>query len=129
MLSSRAKNGSGPMVIALCCAAGFAGCASSVPRREARFTSGFGGDQGAASEVVFATTPDSVGDEFFRRDASLSIYEGQAQIATAQWPEPERTSLENPRYLYLRDRDGRYTYFVPDQPNLNRYWTGWGWGR
>ncbi|MCC6322573.1 MAG: hypothetical protein IT438_14185 [Phycisphaerales bacterium] len=130
----RAKGQKPGMVIALCGGVAIAcwlgGCAaSSVPRREAGSASRFGGDQGASAEVVFA--PVEVGDwgapEYGRRDAQLSVREDGPLLATSQWPEPERASLENPRYLYIRDRDGRYTYFVPDRAYSPRYWTGWGW--
>ena len=81
---------------------------------------GFGGDQAASAELVFAgpewtnSAADYGAPEYGRRDYMLSPISNQPILATAEWPEPERASLENPRYLYIRDRDGRYTYFVPD---------------
>ncbi|MFN7020425.1 MAG: hypothetical protein ACK4WH_03750 [Phycisphaerales bacterium] len=129
MVSQRMKIGRVSRVIALCGLALAGGCASSVPRIETASASRFGGDQGRWAEVVFPPPERGGGAEweFARRDRALSVRGDAPLLATTQWPEPGRASLENVRRVYIRDRDGSYTYFLPDRAPVRRYWSGWDW--
>jgi len=118
------------LVITLTISTMFGGCTTQVVRREAPSLQAFGGDQGGASEVIF-TTPElsaalesdptlASGDQS-RRDYTLNIRDEQPLLATAEWPQRARASLERPRYVHFRDRDGRLTFFVPDRRDTRHY--------
>lgn len=129
MLSRSVKIGPVSRVIALCGLGVAGGCATGVPRVESASATRFGGDQGRSAEVVFSPLDNGGGAEweFARRDWAMSVRGDAPLLATTQWPEPERASLENVRRVYIRDRDGSYTYFLPDRVPARRYWSGWEW--
>jgi hypothetical protein len=114
-----------------------AGCATQVPQREAMSGYGSRSESGQAGswesvlstpeviERLAATPPDSL-PEFARADYRLSESNPGPVLASGQWPEPDRTSLEYPRYLQIRDRDGRLTYFST-RPDYYRRYYGPGW--
>jgi hypothetical protein len=86
---------------------------------------GFGGDQGAAAEVVFLTPEverglntlgrERGGVEYGRRDALLGSRPDGPLLASAEWPEAARASLERPWYVYVRDDARRFTFFLPER--------------
>ncbi|MDZ4686825.1 MAG: hypothetical protein SH850_17265 [Planctomycetaceae bacterium] len=111
-------------ILKICCVLAAAaaltsgGCARQVAERSTVARSGTVElAQGGAWESVFGPLHDydpSALPEFGRNDYRLNASQPSALLATSQWPQPERDSLDNVRYLYLRDRDGRITYFGPD---------------
>jgi hypothetical protein len=54
-----------------------------------------------------------------RRDADINFAPSQPLLATAQWPEPDRTDLQWQRYLVLPRHADTVIYFVPGPR--------WGW--
>jgi hypothetical protein len=112
--------------------AGLAGCAGPVPRREAS-AAAYAGNQGSASETVFSTpevadalalSNEPVGPEYARRDSLLSADPRGPLLATAEWPEPARASLERPRYIRVRDDRDRFTFFLHERSHRDRVWWG-----
>lgn len=49
--------------------------------------------------------------EFARADGRLSIDTNSPILASDAWPQPYRADLDTPRYLYIRDRNGTFTFF------------------
>lgn len=131
-----ARLGACAAVLAL--AAGLSGCASGpVAQRERAVygLAGSGGDQGAWGELVFqspeiqsALGETCRGPEHARRDDDLAVRGAPVLLATNEWPVEPRTSLERPRYLNIRDRDGRFTFFTED-PRRDRTPHHWRSGR
>lgn len=99
------------------------GCSgpSAVARREAM--SGFGAGevaQGGSWEAVLpspevqqrlAYEDASLAPEFGRADARLNRRDDSARLATSQWPAAARADLGRVRSIFIRDREGRITYF------------------
>jgi hypothetical protein len=65
---------------------------------------------GNHSQVIFSTPEitaayagidDAQLPEFSRRDAQMAIASNEPLLATTQWPQPERTSIEQARYIRL----------------------------
>lgn len=125
--------------LAVCLAAAGAavsGCASGVPVRSAGVGDGGagGGGGGAAWEAVFlpaGTAAAQVGSEpasraeYSRLDGALSLREDGVLLATAQWPEPARPSVERVRRVF-QERDARTALFF--LPRRERARWGWEWG-
>ncbi len=91
------------------------GCASA-----ARSGSPAGGANSATRPAALFANPeivDSPFDDLARRDRGLALAMPEVTIASAEWPEPGRPSLENPRsiYLYSNFNFDRYLYFAPDR--------------
>ena len=92
------------------------------------------GNQGGAWEAVFAGAEVSrserlagadqaAGPEYARRDDSLSLRPEGPVLATAQWPTPERPSLDRPIWVFIpRSPD---TFVVYDQERRWRRWRSW----
>lgn len=116
-----------------------------IDRREARALYA-AGDQGGAWEAVLPTPEitaalegidPSMFAEFGRADDRLGAGTDGPLLATAQWPEPARATLERPRQILARDRDGRLTFFETERPHHGhshhqsprRGWYDWERGR
>lgn len=106
------------------------GCSTSgVPRYDER-ASVSGGDQAASWEAVFLTPAAEAivssgeagpADEYARNDGRLGVGEPGPLLATSQWPEPIRASIEHPRYVYIRDDARRMLFFVPDDHRFHHH--------
>jgi hypothetical protein len=48
-----------------------------------------------------------------RRDAAMSYRTDEPLLASGQWPEPSRPSLDRPRYIELPKRPETLLYFRP----------------
>lgn len=115
-----------------------AGCQARVAQRVREPE---GGRQGGAWEAVVASAfvnqrlagqdPRSA-PEFARADARLSTADGPI-LATREWPEPARASLDRPRRIYLPTRAENLLYFEQERgvrsstsgPNTRDY--RWWW--
>ncbi len=49
--------------------------------------------------------------EFARADGRLSIESSGPLLASDAWPQPYRADLDSRRQLYIRDRNGTFTFF------------------
>lgn len=107
---------------ALLAAGALVGCAATVPRGALPV----GGALGTASEAVFVrpelagAIASAEGAEFGRRDAALSVREAQPLLATAQWPEEERASLERRRYITVSTSASTFLFFLPPTRDVRR---------
>ncbi|MBX9737937.1 MAG: hypothetical protein K2X32_13530 [Phycisphaerales bacterium] len=60
--------------------------------------------------------------EYARNDARTSPSGSGVQLATSQWPTPERPSLERQRRIYVGSQN-TFLIFLPEQPlHGRRYW-------
>jgi len=107
---------------------GLVGCASTVPRGALPV----GGTLGTASEAVFVrpelagAIASADGAEFGRRDGALSVREAQPLLATAQWPEEPRASLDRRRYITVSTSPTTFLFFLPERRDVRRdYYRGW----
>lgn len=50
-----------------------------------------------------------------RRDGEVGVRYQEPLLASNQWPEPERASLERPRYISLPNRPDTLLYFRPER--------------
>lgn len=144
--ASTPRSRPGVVVVLLVGAAFLSACATQVPRREALAGYGRAAErgQGASWESVMATpeVAEGLGDtdpseraEFARADGRLSIESNGPILASGAWPQPYRADLDTPRYLYIRDRNGTFTFFGvrPRYGDLHdgyrrdyrRGWDGW----
>lgn len=58
-----------------------------------------------------------------RNDADVSFRPNTPQLASAQWPEPDRPSLADRRYLSLPDRPNLLLYYDNTRGDWYRYHT------
>lgn len=107
-------------------AAALAGCASSNVGRAGPPPAP---PAGARWETVFLTPEPALAlsqyDEttlpgYDRLDPYVNFAPPQAQVATSQWPQPDRPTLERGRYITLPHHANTIIFFVP----ANRPW-GW----
>ena len=77
-------------------------------------------ERASANATLFSTQPVATAmadvnpyrlPEYGRRDQALSVSVPRALTAADQWPEPEGTSILDPRYIYLHSF-GRDTYLL-----------------
>ncbi len=111
----------------------FSGCAASeVTRRPAPATDRPAAVQGRAWEAVLFTPAvtaaidrhriDPANEAWAsRNDARLSYQPQAPQLASAQWPEPDRPALSDRRYLFLPDRPDLLLYYDQERGDWRRY--------
>lgn len=57
-----------------------------------------------------------------RRDASIQPRVDQPVLATAEWPEAPRDTLDSYRYIYLQRQPHNVLYFRPPHREHRRWW-------
>jgi hypothetical protein len=63
-----------------------------------------------------------------RRDYALSPTQQLPQLATSQWPEPDRVSIERFRRVHLDEDENTLLFFLPRYPFYRQYrWRAWNW--
>jgi hypothetical protein len=143
MAHRRSPKISSALAAILTAAGAVGGCASDIPRRAAPAAAGDpaqvegragveAGAQGGAWEAVFlpaATTANlertsrSAAPELARLDDELPVGRGHALLATAQWPEPLRPTLERTRRISFPRDASTQLFFLP--PREVWRWDGW----
>jgi hypothetical protein len=69
------------------------------------------------------------GPEYWRRDEALAYSPPQPLLATRQWAEPPRPSLERTRYVWIPTHPNLVEYRLPEYwPRWDPY-AGWWWYR
>lgn len=119
------------VIFSLIVASTLTGCgASEVARRPSPHGDSPVTPQGRSWETVFLspTLPDSAdaradADALYagRNDAARGYAPNQPQLATAQWPEPDRASLSDRRYLSLPRSPNLLIYYDRDNGDWYRY--------
>lgn len=101
-----------------------AGC-SAAPTRPAGVAVGH---QGSAWETVFATPEVDArlgemgeGGEYARRDGALAVREPRPLLATEQWPERERATIERHRRITFPRRAETMIFFLPERRAVRYY--------
>lgn len=107
---------------------GLGGCASSVPRRVEAVRVPMGG---ASWDLVMASP--AVQDEQLaggweqdRNNDRLAIASNNASLASDEWPEDARPSLDNARRLYLPQNPNTILYYSNDRGQWRRSGGGGG---
>lgn len=121
--SVRAWRTGGLTLASLVMAAALAGCGRTVARPDAPV----GGSLGQASEAIFGSpnfavwaAQDLGGAEYARRDAALNPRVEGPLLASNQWPEASRTTLERRRSVTVESSASTFIFFLPPHQSTLR---------